>query len=99
MKKQLLYICLAVVISLGLAQGATLVMRTVETYSGACSDLAGFPGLLQKSGFIPKGKCQELKNGACGGECEIGNSGKIGRCVSVGQHNCVCKQERVSPSR
>jgi hypothetical protein len=71
------------ILCIGLGQGAVLVFQCVETYSGYCADLGGLPGLLQETGFIPKGNCIP-KKGQCGGECEVGNSGKRGKCIPAG---------------
>jgi hypothetical protein len=80
----------------GLAGTSALVVKTVQAYTGVCYKLDGFPGLLQKAGFVPGGRCQDRH--PCRGTCEIGDSGQRGVCTPVGskQQNCVCKHVRES---
>jgi hypothetical protein len=52
-------VCLLVcMVFLGVASGAAFVLKTVQSYSGACGTLAGVPGILQAALFIPKGDCK-----------------------------------------
>jgi hypothetical protein len=60
--------------------GSVAVARTVQTYDGACSDLTGFPGLLQKAGFITRGTCI-FKSGRCGGPCFVDH--RLGHCITI----------------
>jgi hypothetical protein len=68
--------CLGILIS----GGTVAVARTVQTYDGVCSDLTGFPGLLQRAGFIERGTCI-FKEGKCGGPCLVDH--KRGHCITI----------------
>jgi hypothetical protein len=50
-------------------------------------------------GLTRSGQCGSPNNGACGGTCELGNTGKSGRCVadtSAGNLKCGCQLDTVS---
>lgn len=94
MKKTIIpaLICLAIA---GITSATVVVRKTVTEYCDACSDLKGFPGVLQRVGFIPHGGCHPIewphkgegkgqppppKNFKCSKEpCDI--RGRRGRCV------------------
>ena len=63
-----------------LIPGSVAVARTVQTYDGVCTDLDGFPGLLQKTGFIARGTCV-FKEGRCGGPCLVDH--RLGHCITI----------------
>jgi hypothetical protein len=93
--------CLLSALFLGVSSGAVLVIQTVQTYSGACEKLSGFPGVLQKAGFVPEGTCDTKVRfrGDCRNHtCTV--DGKAGHCVAEKANTgyvCVCKPNR--PSR
>src|SRR5579863_10342692 len=88
-------ICL---LSLGAASGAALTMRTIAMYSGVCDTLGGFPGMLQQTGFLPRGNCNLERDGHCSEEpCKV--DGKKGHCVKREVDHktvCECKPNRTS---
>jgi len=81
-------ICL---LSLGAASGAAFTLRTISLYSGACEPLTGFPGMLQSTGFLPRGNCTLERGGVCSEEpCKV--DGKKGHCVKrLVEHKVVCE--------
>jgi hypothetical protein len=100
--------CLLSALFLGVSSGAVLVIQTVQTYSGACEKLNGFPGVLQKAGFLPEGSCNpkpKVQDDCKKHNCQV--DGKAGHCVaeklppsdsgSDKDFICVCKANR--PSR
>jgi hypothetical protein len=98
--------CLVSALFLGVSSGAVLVIQTVQTYSGACDKLNGFPGVLQKAGFLPEGSCNPNPHSwdeCFKHRCEV--DGKKGHCVAeklphpVADRDflCVCKPNH--PSR
>lgn len=56
--KPLIVCFLVCLVFLGVASGAAYVLKTVQSVSGACETLAGFPGILQMAGFVPSGNCR-----------------------------------------
>lgn len=100
--------CLLSALFLGVCSGAVLVVQTVETYSGACDKLNGFPGVMQKAGFLPEGNCESrphVRDDCRRHTCQV--NGRAGHCVaetlpktnpdSDKDFICVCKPNR--PSR
>jgi hypothetical protein len=109
--KPLIVCSLVCLIFLGVASGAAFVLNTVQTYSGACEKLDGFPGMLQQVGFVPSGTCKVDEGGDNGqrvddgkhkkckqGDCTV--DGKKGTCVEVssdrGDTMCTCKVKNES---
>lgn len=100
-KKPVLAVFTFCVLSLGLTKGAFAVMSTINTYSGVCGPLDGFPGLLQKAGFVPSGGCRAINGGTLDkcrhGICKV--NGKLGHCVGRlidRKPYCECRPDRVS---
>lgn len=109
--KTVIMCCLLSALFLGVSSGAVLVVQTVQTYSLACAKLNGFPGVLQKAGFVPEGNCDTRVRfrGDCRHHtCSV--NGKAGHCVpekipgskaerpdGKGDYICVCRPNR--PSR
>jgi hypothetical protein len=98
--KRFVLSCVFGTLILGVSSGAALFAHTVATYSGACSKLNGFPGLLQSAGFLPFGNCR-LVLGKCPTRnvCSVG--GKKGTCEEVhwddkNRHACVCIPKGIS---
>ena len=58
----------SIAVGLGAQQGLAY-MRS--NYDGACTQLGGFPGLLQKLNLLSLGNCQVQKNGNCDGNKAI----------------------------
>ena len=78
--------------SLGISRGLA-VMR--KTYDGACGELSGFPGLLQRAHFFDVGNCKTNTNGSCshpGDPCKNPASGKAsGKCTTTtNPTGCQC---------
>ena len=78
--------------SLGISRGLA-VMR--KTYDGACGELSGFPGLLQRMNFFDLGDCKVNSNGSCkqpGDPCKKPASGKGAfKCAFVTDNSgCQC---------
>ena len=83
------------------AGGATLTVYTAQAYAGTCSQLSGFPGLLQRMGFVTIGTCVAKVGGTVcsgGGACTI--SGNPGTCKNTAAINqtpvCTCVPKTVS---
>jgi hypothetical protein len=84
------------------AGGATLTVYTAHAYAGTCSPLSGFPGLLQRMGFVTTGTGCVTKPGGtvCGGGsgCTVG--GNPGTCKNTAAVNqtpvCTCLPNTVS---
>jgi len=99
--------CLLTALFLGVSSGAALVIQTVQTYSAACEKLNGFPGVLQKVGFVPQGNCDtrvRFKDDCRNHNCSV--NGKSGHCVPEKKPDasepgkdyiCVCRPNH--PSR
>ena len=86
---------------LALTGGAIFTARTIQAYDGACSPLAGFPGVLQKAGLVATGDCKAKPGGAIcngGGVCTV--SGNPGLCRNTakpgGAPICTCVPKTVS---
>jgi len=107
MHKTVVVRCLLSALFLGVSSGAVLVIQTVQTYSGACGKLNGFPGLMQKAGFVPEGSCNPRPHAwedCHKHRCVV--DGQKGHCVSerLPQPDpqthidflCVCKPNPVS---
>lgn len=64
---------------------ATTIVKARHDYYGVCSPLAGFPGLLQKTGFLQGGTCVQTLPGqpvcAAGTACTV--TGKAGTCQNT----------------
>src|ERR1039458_5838059 len=83
------------------AGGATLTVYTAQAYAGTCSQLSGFPGLLQRMGFFTTGTCVTKIGGTVcggGGSCTVG--GNPGTCKNTAAVNrapvCTCVLNTVS---
>ena len=82
------------------AGGATLTVYTSHAYAGTCSQLSGFPGLLQKMGFVTTGTCVTKVGGTVcsgGGACPVsGNPGTCTNTAALGQTPvCRCVQNTI----
>jgi len=80
-----------------LVSGTLFVQKTIAAYSGACSELSGVPGVLQRVGFIPKGGCEppsNKKKGFCPPKACDAN-GKKGKC-ELRDGICVCVPKHIS---
>ena len=77
--------------SLGISRGLA-VMR--KTYDGACGELSGFPGLLQRTHFFDIGNCKLQSGNKCkspGDPCKPKASGKgAGKCTDNITLGCQC---------
>jgi len=87
-------------ISLIVAGGATLTVYTAHAYAGTCSQLSGFPGLLQRMGVFATGTCVTKPGGAVcngGSACTVGGSrGTCMNTAAVGQAPvCRCVQNTI----
>jgi hypothetical protein len=105
---KVLVCCIVCLVFVGVASGAAFVFKTVQTYSGACDKLDGFPGVLQEVGFVPKGDCKFVitdrnkdrdKDDCPPHACEV--KGKEGICTfaqrdETGKPSCFCKVKKVS---
>jgi len=88
---------LVMVLAFALAVGGFGASRGLahmqQTYYGACGQLTGLPGLLQKMNFFAQGNCKVASDGTCqdAAACDISSpSGSIkGKC-SHKQKPCVC---------
>ena len=83
------------------AGGATLTVYTSHAYAGTCSQLSGFPGLLQRMGFVTTGTCVTKVGGTVcsgGGACTV--SGNPGTCKNTALPSqtpvCTCVPKTVS---
>ena len=74
---------------------------TAISYGGTCSQLTGFPGLLQRAGFVAEGPCATKRGSAVcqsGADCTTSNR-KRGKCKNIaarGPANCACVEVTVS---
>jgi hypothetical protein len=81
---------------------ATATALTAASYAGVCSQLTGFPGLLQRAGFVPAGPCATKSGGSVcqsGAACTTSNR-RPGKCKNIavsGPANCACVEITVSP--
>jgi hypothetical protein len=74
---------------------------TAVSYAGTCSVLTGFPGLLQRAGFVAPGPCATKSGGP---NCQSGTActsadRKPGKCKNIaasGPANCACVESAVS---
>jgi len=79
----------------------TATVFTAISYGGACSQLTGFPGLLQRAGLVAEGPCASKPGGAVcqsGADCTTSNR-KPGKCKNIaakGPANCACVATTVS---
>jgi hypothetical protein len=84
---------------MAVASGTVLVRRAAAAYAGVCDPLDGFPGALQRAGFVPKGTCRvnRVDDTCPPTACDIG--GKEGHCrrqtIDKRVH-CVCTPDRIS---
>jgi hypothetical protein len=85
-----------------IAIGVTLTLITAHAYAGTCSQLSGFPGLVQRMGFVAAGGCVTKPGGtlcAGGSSCQT-TSGGAGTCTNtapVGQAPvCACVANTIS---
>src|ERR1039457_7389123 len=79
------------------AGGATLTVHTAHACAGTCSQLSGFPGLLQRMGLFTTGTCVTKPGGAVcggGGACTVGAN--PGACMNTAARGeapvCRCGQ-------
>ena len=84
-----------------IAVGTVLTLITAHAYAGTCSQLSGFPGLLQRMGFVTAGTCVTKVGGtvcAGGTACTVG--GNAGTCKNTAAANqtpvCTCVAKTVS---
>jgi hypothetical protein len=81
------------------AAGAMVTGFTAVTYAATCSQLTGFPGLLQRAGFVAAGPCTKEKSGACSSDACTATNRKPGKCKNIavrGPVNCACVESTVS---
>jgi hypothetical protein len=78
-----------------------LTLLTAHAYAGTCSQLSGFPGLLQRMGFVTTGTCVSKPLGTVcsgGSACTVG--GNAGHCKNTAAVNqvpvCTCVANTVS---
>jgi hypothetical protein len=96
--KKRLMLALSSSLVLIVAGGAMLTVSTAVTYGGSCATLTGFPGLLQRAGFVVTGPCKTKIGGTVCGAGTVctpvdgaTNSGKCHNVAAVGQPaNCQC---------
>jgi len=78
--------------SLGISRGLAMMKKT---YDGACGELSGFPGLLQRAHFFDVGNCKTNPGPTptCkspGEPCKPAASGKAaGKCTNTNT-GCQC---------
>ena len=80
-------------LAVGLTTGAMSLHAMVNTYSGVCGPLTGIPGLLQRAGFVPAGKCKPSVRGVCSESLCKTTAGKAGHCKAEKDGHvivCVC---------
>jgi hypothetical protein len=58
-RRKLIVSSLMCLLLLAIASGTVLVRSTAAAYCGVCDSLDGFPGVLQKAGFVPRGHCRD----------------------------------------
>src|SRR5690349_906395 len=75
--------------------GGSLTLHTVHAYAGVCTQVDGFAGFLQRSGFVPSGNCEgEPGSNTCdpGRACSV--NGHEGKCHPMarpgGPPLCTC---------
>lgn len=103
MSKRVLWCVAAVVIllaTLGIPRSLAYIgaTRALYLHAAPCTELHGFPGLLQTVGFVPRGDCQvDRDKGGChdSRECTIRDrpSGKSekGKCTpGDDRRSCFC---------
>jgi hypothetical protein len=82
--------------------GTVLTVMTAHAYAGTCSQLSGFPGLLQRMGFFATGTCVTKIGGtACaGGSSCTTTAGGAGTCTNTAPSGktpvCACVANTVS---
>jgi hypothetical protein len=79
----------------------TMTLITAHAYAGTCSQLSGFPGLLQRMGFVTTGTCVTKIGGAvCAGGSACTVNGGNGTCTNTAAVNqapvCQCVANKVS---
>ena len=97
-RKAVLVSCIAFVLPLGIASGVTV--RTIAMYNGVCEELEGFPGFLQSTGFVARGKCVFTAPGVCLSTQKCAVNGVAGHCKkeTINSKNyCVCQPNPISP--
>ena len=100
--KNKLFFALSSSLVLIIAGGAMVTVSTAVTYARSCSQLTGFPGLLQKVGMVSVGPCVTKIGGTVcsGGTFCTATGGKNGTCknqAAPGQpNNCQCVADTVS---
>jgi len=84
-----------------IAVGTVLTLMTAHAYAGTCSQLNGFPGLLQRMGFFATGTCiTKVGQTVCSGgsACTVG--GNAGTCKNTAAANqapvCTCVPNTIS---
>jgi len=81
---------------------AMVTVFTAATHAGTCARLTGFPGFLQRVGFVSTGPCASKPGGAiCGGGASCttvrGTAGNCRNLAAFGQPpNCGCVASAVS---
>jgi hypothetical protein len=83
------------------AGGATATVLTARAYAGTCSQLSGFPGLLQGMGVFATGTCVTKPGGTvCGGGSACTVNGLVGTCKNTAAVGavpvCTCVAKTVS---
>lgn len=86
---------LGLLLAAAITVSAATVVRTRSEYYGVCSKLDGFPGFLQRNGFLQAGTCTTKIGGtlcSAGTACTV--SGQNGICrndtVIGGSIKCTC---------
>jgi hypothetical protein len=77
-----------------------ITVFTAVTHAHTCAKLTGFPGFLQRVGFVSAGPCAGRSGGTvCGGSCATADA-KAGTCQNIAAAgkalNCSCVAKTVS---
>lgn len=86
---------------LTVAAALTATGFTAASYAGACGQLTGFAGFLQRAGLVAPGPCDTKPKGTVcqSGACTTSDR-KPGKCRNIavsGPANCACVASTVSP--
>jgi predicted secreted Zn-dependent protease len=76
---------LGLILVVAVSLSAATVVKARHDYYGVCSQLDGFPGLLQKAGFFVSGTCATQIGGSLcqkGAACTV--NGNAGTCANTG---------------
>lgn len=94
LKQNFLYVSFTVAL-LGSVTGGIALRAAQQEYYGVCSQLDGFPGVLQRAGFFQSGSCDSKPGGSlcsAGSACTVAT--KAGKCANTGKPGgtpiCTC---------